>query len=208
MHGTDLVFAGKHESFSSGRAPVWGCEEMLESETTDIKHGWEEEVHPDKGGGGETDSASGKEREVWSVGRKGTASFSVWDSVPDRCLWAMEEVSDGRGLGVSSLCGVIIKLVLQDDWLTSSSSSSKSFCSAGGQNGSSTCWNTRNITPKTGNKRQIHTSKIKLTYRTYNTIHRQRYKVSSHKKCKPRSWILHMQTYTLTSRYQNRCSTS
>lgn len=86
---------------------------MLEGEATDGKHGWEAEVQPDKGEGGGTGSASGKDGEGKAVGRQEMASVSEWDSVPGGCLWGVEEVSDRGGLEFSSLCGVITLVLLQ-----------------------------------------------------------------------------------------------
>lgn len=192
MHGTDLVFAVKHEYFSHGTAPFGGG--MLECERADTKHGWEEEVHPDKGGGGETDSGSGKGEEPILVWEIETALASMGDSVPDRCLLEEKEVSDGGGLVFSSFWGALNKVLLQVGWLSSSSSGSKFSCTGRGQNRSSTCRKTRCITPQKRHRRQIQSCKIELTHRTYTT-HDQDIKSVSTKSANPKVDPSHADTH-------------
>lgn len=167
LGGSDRVCVG--ESSWTESAAGWGSEGLLESVGTDTELGCEEEVESDRGGvgGGRSDPASEREGEATVKGTgTETASVSVTEVAGDWSLCVGAKESEGRGGEFNSVCEVINIVVLLAWWLTSTSSGSELSCSNSGQNGSSTCRNTRGIILQTRHSRQQRT----LTHTHTNTL--------------------------------------
>lgn len=191
-------------------------EGLLKSGETDTEHGCEAEEQFGRrgGGGGSTDSASEKEGEAMAVRGTETMSVSVRKVLQDRSLCVGDEESEGRGLEFNSVCEAINTVALLVGRLTSSSSGSEFSCSDRGQNGSSTCRNTRVIILQTGHNARTHTlhteckhpRKTKYKHIVGREEQTCNMNSSSTRQVQPPKWIRRMQTYTLIPHYLKRRS--
>lgn len=145
---SDWVWGWRRESSSAGRSPERASEGLEESGETDTKHGCKAEAQSGREEG-RTDSASEKEAEAVRVGGAEATPVSVGEVLWGGTLCAGDEESEERGRQFNSVCEPVNTVALPVGWSAPSSSGSKFSCSDRGQNGSSTCRNTKVITLQT-----------------------------------------------------------
>lgn len=191
LDGCDSV-----ESSSTDWAPDWESERLLKSGEADAECGCGSGEKFGRGGRGRPAPVSEKEAAAMAVKGTGAITVSARTALQDRAFGVAAE--EGREQGFNFVCEGKSSVALLAGWMTSTSSRSELSCSDRGQNGSSTCRNTRVIILRTryGGQTQSPiqrpwTSRKSREEKTSNTE-------SSPARPEPPRDVRHMQSHTVT----------
>lgn len=143
VKGEGLGGCDSIKSSSTEWAPEWEAEELLKSGDADLECGCVSKVQFEWGG--RPGSVSETEEEATAPKQTEAKLVSVRTSLQDRAFRVTAEVSEEREIRFNSVWDSKNTVALIDGWMTSMSSGSEFPCSDRGQNGSSTCRNTRVI---------------------------------------------------------------